>query len=455
MNRDDSQTPGRAVAVTGLSLINGLGAGATPVWDALERGRSAIAREAFSLPGGDEWDRHWLARSVEFDLAELGVDARTRAALIADRDDQILDPDLELLVAVAVMAVRDARLEWDPRANRVGLVTAIETPGVDYYVELVLQTAEDLRRTAMRGADAPALTDALGDLQNSRSLADRLYHQHRTAVYELHGFMHLHRIARALGLHGHAAHVNNACASGLYALENAVREIRCGGADAVIVAGAERPLLPTRHRWFHELGLLAEDGEVRPFDVERHGFVLGDGGAALVVEDLAAARARGAHIYAVYGGGAFNQDAWKITLPDPELALYGRALRGALDAAGIAPEEIDLLIPHGVATGLGDAYEARCLGRALGDHLASVPVLALKGAIGHNLGGSALSELAIGLLAMESGQVPPSPGCDRPDPALGVRAGAMVGARRIRHLLKGANGFAGFNAAVVLSSPDA
>lgn len=436
-----------AIAVTGIGLWNALGVGRAAIWEAVRAGRSGIGTldDPLARALGGPFP---LARAPEVDLSALGLEETAREALTGGEAGEPIDSDAALLAALIQLAVDDARLSWDRDRNRVALVVAHENPGIDGYVTKVLDTVEGVRLSARGESDRyPA-----AELADSAAMAALLYREHHRSVVGLQTFMLLHRLARAFGCHGLGLVVNNACASGLYAVEAAARELREGEAEAALVAAGDRPLLATKSRYFHDLGLLAGDGRVRPFGRDRHGFVLGDGGAALVLEPLERARARGARVVAIYRGGGFNQEAWKVTLPRPDAALYAEAIAAAIARAGVTAEDIDLVVPHGVATGVGDAYEAQCL-RAVLDHaLDHVPVLALKGAIGHNLGGSALGELAIGLLALEADHVPPSPGCEDPDPALGVAPGMITGPRSVRHLLKCANGFGGFNAAAVFSA---
>jgi 3-oxoacyl-(acyl-carrier-protein) synthase len=436
-----------AIAVTGIGLWNALGIGRAAIGEAVRGGRRGIGvlDDPLARALGGPFP---LARAPEVDLAEIGLDEAAREAL-AGGDAGHIDTDAALLAVLIRLALDDARFRWDRDRNRVALVVAHENPGIDGYVTRVLDTVEEVRLSA-RGEGtrfAPA------ELADPQSMAAALYREHHRSVVELQTFMLLHRLARAFGCHGLGLMVNQACASGLYAVEAAARELVHGTAEAALVAAGDRPLLATKSRYFQDLGLLAGDGRVRPFGRDRHGFVLGDGGAALVLEPLARARARGAKVIAIYRGGGFNQEAWKVTLPRPDQALYADAMAAALARAEVPARAIDLVVPHGVATGVGDAYEARCLRAVFGGELERTPMLALKGAIGHNLGGSALNELAIGLLALEAGEVPPSPGCEDPDPALGVAPGAITGRRSLRHLFKCANGFAGFNAAVVFSAP--
>jgi 3-oxoacyl-(acyl-carrier-protein) synthase len=418
-----------AVAITGLGFVSPLGHDLPAVWQALCAGTSRPVRHEHRL-GGEVWGAFplYAVRDFEPRAVPFGPEARAWA----DATHLWDDADVLYLAAAGQRALGDAGLAEPGRGGDLGLVVTHENPGVDRHVDLLLEAA---------GEAAPP--------QTRRDAAERLYARHRDAVYNLQTFMPLHRVARMLGAHGHGLIVNNACASGLYALDAAAALVRDGSCRAVVVAGADHPLSWTKHRWFAEQELAAEDGDVRPFDRERHGFVLGDGGAALVLERLDAARARGARAYAVYRGGGFNQEGWKVTMPDPASRHYERALAAALQRAGLRPADVDWIVAHGAATGLADAYEARSLVAVFGAEFERPRLTALKAHVGHNLGGSGVTETGLLLLAMRHGRLPETRGCITPDPALRLRPLQNAAQEAPRFALKCAAGFGGFNAACI------
>jgi 3-oxoacyl-[acyl-carrier-protein] synthase II len=222
----------------------------------------------------------------------------------------------------------------------------------------------------------------------------------------------------------------------------------------VLVVGADHPLSWPKYRWFADQGFVAADGVAQPFDRDRHGFVLGDGSAALVLESEPSAEARGARPYAFYRGGGFAQEAWKVTVPDPSSPHYETALRAALAAAAIAPHDVDWLVAHGAATSVADAHEARTLVRVFGAAFERPRLAAFKSTVGHNLGGSGVTETALLLLAMRHGHLPPARGCETPDPALAVRPLRHGVDETPRFALKCAAGFGGFDAACVFERAD-
>jgi 3-oxoacyl-(acyl-carrier-protein) synthase len=261
--------------------------------------------------------------------------------------------------------------------------------------------------------------------------------------------MHLHLAARALGIHGPALFLNNARASGLYALEAAADQLRMGRCKLALAAAAESPHFPTKYLWFREAGVYSLSGRLRPFDRDRDGLVLGAGSAAVALETLEAAEARGARILAEYLGGASSQEGWKVAVPNLTERYYEETLRAALRAARVEPGEIDLLNPHGAGTPLGDRAEAMGIAAVFGPWPARPRVTCFKPCLGHTLGASALLETVALLLCMEHGVAPATPGFEREDPALRVRCLARNERADLRMVLKMSCGFAGFNAGAV------
>jgi 3-oxoacyl-(acyl-carrier-protein) synthase len=416
------------VTITGIGLVSPLGHDLASIWTALRAGRSAPVEHVHRLED-EVWGRFPLFRVEGWEPRALPFGAAGRAYL--DTHELWNDVDLAYLSGAAVRALADAGFDPQSPPADLGLVLAHENPGVDRHVDELLRS--------FHARSEPQRT--------RRQAADDLYAAHRDRVYDLQSFMMLHRVARVLGAHGHGLFVHNACASGLYAIDAAALLLQAGRCRTVVVAAADHPVSWTKHRWFAEQGLAAADGRVQPFDRARHGFVLGDGAAALVLERGDSGRS--ARPYAVYRGGGFDQEAWKVTLPDPSSHWYEAAMRRALDAAGIAPQDVDWVVAHAVATSVADAYEARSLTAVFGTEFEHPRLTGFKSVIGHNLGGSGLSETALLLLAMQAEILPPLRGCHDPDPALRLRPLGTEAREAPRLAMKCAAGFGGFNAACV------
>jgi 3-oxoacyl-(acyl-carrier-protein) synthase len=341
------------------------------------------------------------------------------------------DPEVRLACAAAALAIADAGLDA-PSLARAALVVTYEAPGMD---RLLRSLWKSLAESAPRSDPADAFRS--------------FYRRHREAAYGTHSFLHLHILARALGIHGPALFTGNACASGLYALEAGAMLIAGGHADLALVVAAESPLFPAKMLWFAEAGLHSPDGFLRPFDRERAGLVLGEGACALVLERPEAALARGARVLGEYLGGAFRQEGWKVTVPNFADPCHEECIRGAIASAGLEPADVDAVVAHGAGTSLSDAYEAKALTAVFGDWPQRPAVTALKGHFGHTLGASALLEAAAGILAMETGALPAALGFRDPDPKLKVAPLERPAGGRWDIVLKISNGFAGFNGAAV------
>jgi len=349
---------------------------------------------------------------------------------LADLPD---DPELRLAAAAAALAFEDARIEG--AGSDVGLVMTWEAPGMERLLRALWSRL---------GSASPA--DFGGPPQEVlRSFYEGLHEP----VYASQSFIHLHVLAKAFGIHGPTLFVNNACASGLYALDTAAELIESGKARVVVVIAAESPLFPGKHLWFAGAGLASRDGWLRPFDRDRSGLVLAEAAAALVVEPLEAALSRDARAHGEYLGGGFNQEGWKVTIPDFSRPWHEDVIREACARAGIEPGSIDAVVAHGAGTALSDAYEAKGITAVFGKRPVRPAVTSLKGHFGHALGASALLETAALLLGLGKDTLPGTAGFRAEDPKLDLVPSSRPSSGRLSRVLKVANGFAGFNAAAI------
>lgn len=244
-------------------------------------------------------------------------------------------------------------------------------------------------------------------------------------------------------------------AGGLNTLAEGTRLIRRGVSDVALVGGSEAPLSPYALACLIASDLLSTRADparaYRPFDAARTGFVPGEGGACLVLEALDRALARGAPIYAEVIGYGETSDGYHPFEPAPDGVQYGRAMRLAMQRAGIGPSQIGALFTDAVGTPEGDRIEARAIARAFGDRAATVPVSVPKAAFGRLLAGAGGADAVAACLALRDGLVPPTINFDERDPAcdLNVVTGAP-GALDAPVVMVAARGFGGFNAAVIL-----
>jgi beta-ketoacyl-acyl-carrier-protein synthase II len=264
------------------------------------------------------------------------------------------------------------------------------------------------------------------------------------------------QIALRTGAQGPNLAVTSACATGADALGQAFEAIRRGHARAMLAGGFEAAVTPIGVASFDRMQALSRRNDEpakasRPFDIDRDGFIMSEGGALLVLEDLEFARARGAEPLAEIIGYAATSDAAHIAAPDPEGVGSARCMALALKYAGIAPEAVSYVNAHGTSTQAGDPAETAAIKRALGDHAYHVPVSATKSTTGHLVGGAGAIEAAICVQALRTGTIPPTINLDRPDPACDLDY-VPHEARRARLAVAISNsfGFGGHNATLVL-----
>ena len=258
-----------------------------------------------------------------------------------------------------------------------------------------------------------------------------------------------------LGLKGPVNATCTACAAGTNALGDAFAIIRRGDATAMFAGGAEAAVNAVGVGAFAAARALSTRNDEpekasRPFDAQRDGFVMGEGGGVLVLEELEHALRRGAHIYAELVGYGMTGDAFHLTEPDETGEPAGLAMARALADAGIAPDEVDYVNAHGTSTPLGDAMETKAIKLALGEHARKVMVSSNKSMFGHCLGAAGALEAAATVLAMEAGKVPPTINLENPDPDCDLDYVPKVAREApIRVAMSNSFGFGGHNTAIV------
>lgn len=263
-------------------------------------------------------------------------------------------------------------------------------------------------------------------------------------------------LAIRYGLKGECSNCVVACATGTQCIGDAYRLIRFGLADLALAGGSEESISNVSIAGFSNLGALTHsddpDHSSMPFDVDRAGFVAGEGAGAVVLESLENARARGAHIIAEVVGFGATGDAYHITSPDPTGEGVVRAMQQALDEAGMAPEDIGHLNAHGTSTVINDATEARAFCALQGVDFSEIPVTSTKGMTGHMLGAAGAIEAIVTALSVAHDLVPPTVGFRNPDPECKVTV--LTEAKRDypqRVALSNSIGFGGHNATLAIA----
>ena len=263
-------------------------------------------------------------------------------------------------------------------------------------------------------------------------------------------------IAIQHGLRGYSTTNSNSCASGTVAVGEAFRAIRDGYADRMIAGAAESPLSPLTFGAFDTIKAMtketaAPEQACRPFDRTRNGFVMGEGGAALILEEREAALARGARIYAEVLGYALNNDAYHMTSSLPDGAAAVAAMREALAEAGLEPNQIDYINAHASGTQMNDAHEAGALRQVFGGNGHPPAVSGTKAFYGHPLGATGAIEAALTALALHHQYVPPTLNCTDPEETEGFDLVRLHGrSQPLRYALSNSFGFGGINSCLIL-----
>lgn len=370
----------KKIVVTGIGATTPLAGTIHETWDALLAGAS----------GARSLEHPWVAE------LELPV---TFAAEVAVRPDTILerpvakrlDPSSQLALVAAKEAWEDAGSP-DVAPERLGVDWATGIGGV----WTLLDAWDTLREKGPRRV-LPMTVPML--MPNAPSAA-----------------VSMHFEARAF-----ARTVASACASSTESIAMAYEHLQAGVADVVIAGGSESAIHPITIASFASMQALSRRNDdpahaSRPYDVHRDGFVMGEGGAALVLETEEHALARGARIYAELAGGGVTADSYHITAPEPEGLGASRAVLAALEQAGASVDEVTHVNAHATSTPVGDVAEVRALRRVFGDRALEIPVSATKGAHGHLLGGTGALEAAFTVLALHHRIAPPTINVEEQDP---------------------------------------
>ena len=262
-------------------------------------------------------------------------------------------------------------------------------------------------------------------------------------------------ISIKLNARGSSFGLNSACATGTHTLGEAFRNIRDGYATALIAGSSEAPIVSVPFAGFENMRAMSRvddrEGCCLPFDKNRSGFIMGEGAAFLILEELEHAQARGAENLAEFVGYGTASDAYHITMPDPEGKGDIRAMEMALKDAGLPPEAIDYINAHGTGTPYNDLYETQAIKKVFGDHAYRIPVSSTKSVTGHSLGAVGSMEALICVRALQEGFVPQTVGLKEPDEELDLDYVQDQGrSMELKYVLSNSLGFGGHNAAIIL-----
>jgi len=406
----------RRAVITGLGPITCIGKGVEGFWNAILAEKTGITPIA------------------NFDVSGFGVRV---AGQINDWDPEEffpphrlkrLDRYAQFSVASAKLALDDAGIEYshDKPQDRIGVSFGTALGGVCKAEE---QYIRFLKKGA-RGVQPTLAVQVFGGSAHSN-------------------------IAIDFGFRGVGTTNSNSCASGTVSVGEALRYIRDDFADVVVAGGAEAPLTTITIGAFDIIKTMSRNPDPqlasRPFDKLRDGFVMGEGAAALVLEELAHARARGAKIYAEVLGYSLNNDGFHMTTPLPTGHSCIRAMRDALMDAEMRPEQIDYVNAHASSTQLNDSAETMSIKEVFGDRAYKIPVSGTKGYHAHPLGATGAIEAALCALALDRQWVPPTINYQNSDPACDLDVVPNHGrAAELSCVMSNSFGFGGINASIVL-----
>ena len=414
----------KRVVVTGLGAITPLGNDVASTWEAAKNGVSGAGPIT-----------HFDASKFKTQFA-CEVKGYNAAEHFDRRKERQLDLYAQYALVAARQAVADAGLDSEDKPvdkNRVGVIVAAGIGGLHTFEE---------------EAGYYALNEDKGPKYNPffipKMIAD-IASGHISMEY---------------GFHGPNYGVVSACASSNNALIDAFNLIRLGKADAIVTGGAEAAVFPAGVGGFNSMKALSTRNEEyqtasRPFSGSRDGFVIGEGAAALVLEELEHAKARGAHIYAEVAGAGMSADAYHITATHPEGLGAKLVMENALKDAGMKPEDIDYINLHGTSTPVGDRSEAKAIVDVFGPHAYEMNLSSTKSMTGHLLGAAGAIEAVFSVKTITDGVIPPTinhvDGDDDPevDPRLNFTFNKAV-KKDVRTVLSNTFGFGGHNACVIL-----
>jgi 3-oxoacyl-[acyl-carrier-protein] synthase II len=406
------------IVVTGLGATTPLGGDVRSTWDALLAGKSGIST----------LEQPWVAQ-YEIPVTFAGQAKVPASEVLTPQECKRLDPSSQFALIAAREAWADAGApSVEPERLAVEFSTGIGG------VWTLLDAFDTLKERGPRRV-LPMTVPML--MPNGPAAA----------------------IGMDLAARGGVRTSVSACASSTEAIANAITRLQSGDIDIVVAGGCEAAIHPLPIAAFaamHATSRRNDEPELasRPYDVARDGFVMGEGGGAMVLETEEHALARGAKIYAYLVGGAVTSDAYHITAPDPEGSGAARAVLAALEQANAKPEDVAHINAHATSTPVGDIAEYTALKRVFGDHLGNIAISATKASTGHLLGGAGAIEAVFTVLALKERTAPPTINLDNQDPEIPLDV--VTSPRKLAEgpilAISNSFGFGGHNAVVAFRS---
>ncbi|TDQ42120.1 beta-ketoacyl-ACP synthase II [Aureibacillus halotolerans] len=407
----------KRVVVTGMGALTPLGNNVKDTWEGVVKGESGIGLST-------RVDAEQFAAKVAGELKDFDLSAYMDA-----KEARRMDRFTQYAVAAAKMAVDDANLTIDEsNAERVGVWIGSGIGGIETF-----EQQYDLFKTRGPRRVSPFFIPML--------IPD----------------MGAGQVSIMLGAKGINSCSVTACATGANSIGDAMKVIARGDADVMITGGAEAPLTNMAFAGFTANKALSSNPDpetaCRPFDAERDGFVMGEGAGILVLESLESAQKRNARIYAEITGYGATGDAYHITAPAPGGEGAARAMRQALQDAGLSPEEVDYINAHGTSTGLNDKFESNAIKEVFGDYAYKLPVSSTKSMTGHLLGAAGGIESIFAIKAITDSIVPPTIHYENKDPECDLDYVPNIArAQSVQSVVSNSFGFGGHNVALVFQA---
>lgn len=407
----------RRVVVTGLGMVTPLGTGVAKNWDAACSGKSGIGTIT-------KFDASGFASQIAGEVTDFRPQDFMDKQLI-----RRFDVFIHYALASARMALEDANLKIDQKnAHRVGCVTGSGLGGLatlEHYHSVLLE----------KGPKRISPFFIPGIIAN----------------------MAPGQIAIEFGAKGPNISIETACAASAHAVGEAFRYIREGFADVMFTGGAESVVTPLAVGGFCSMRALSTRNDApekasRPFDLNRDGFVIGEGAGILILEELEYALERGAKIYGEVVGYGLSGDAYHVSAPEPEGAGAIACMKGALDFAGLTPKDIDYINAHGTSTQLNDSSENKAIKAVFKEYAYKISISSTKSMTGHLLGGAGGIESIFSLLTIKHGVIPPTINYETPDPECDLDYVPNVARRtQVRTAMSNSFGFGGTNASLIFA----
>jgi len=408
----------KRVVVTGLGALTPIGNNIEEYWDGLVNGRSGAAPIT-------HFDAAKFKTRFACELKNFNVNDH-----IHRKEARKMDKFTQYAMVVAEEAIVNSKLDLekiDP--DRVGVIWGCGIGGIDTFEQQVVEFAN--------GDGTPKYNPFF----IPKMIAD-IAPGHISIKY---------------GFRGPNFTTVAACASSANAIIDALNYIRLGHADVIVTGGSEASVTPAAMGGFNALKALSErndspESASRPFDKTRNGFVMGEGGGALILEEYEHAIARGAKIYCEVAGGGLSADAYHLTAPHPEGLGATKVMQNCLKNAGLEPKDVDAVNMHGTSTPLGDVAELKAVQKVFGEHAYHLNINSTKSMTGHLLGAAGVIEAIASILAIQNGMVPPTINHNELDENIDPKLNLTINTaqkREVKVAMSNTFGFGGHNACVL------